>query len=104
MQTTRTLVAAQSAIEAAGYRFDARRSFSEFDADGRERGMAFSVESDRACFGHPMMEIVVDGDHCPQCGDFFPPIARTVHACPKIPQGYGVDPGDCACGNCPEAR
>ena len=24
--------------------------------------------------------------------------------CPKIPQGYGVDPGDCACGNCPEAR
>ena len=26
------------------------------------------------------------------------------HACPKIPQGYGVDPGDCACGNCPEAK
>ena len=24
--------------------------------------------------------------------------------CPKIPQGYGVDPGDCACGNCPEAK
>ena len=24
--------------------------------------------------------------------------------CPKIPQGYGADPGDCACGNCPEAR
>ena len=26
------------------------------------------------------------------------------HSCPKIPQGYGTDPGDCACGNCPEAR
>jgi len=27
--------------------------------------------------------------------------ART---CPKIPQGYGTNPADCACGNCPEAR
>ena len=26
------------------------------------------------------------------------------HSCPKIPQGYSTDPGDCACGNCPEAR
>jgi hypothetical protein len=24
--------------------------------------------------------------------------------CPKIPAGYGTDPRDCACGNCPEAR
>ena len=26
------------------------------------------------------------------------------HSCPKIPQGYGTDPGDCACGNCPEVK
>ena len=31
-------------------------------------------------------------------------VLRQMGACPKIPQGYGVDPGDCACGNCPEAR
>ena len=30
--------------------------------------------------------------------------ASDARTCPKIPQGYGVDPGDCACGNCPEAR
>jgi hypothetical protein len=49
----RTMQEARAKVEAAGFRFDALRSF--VDPDGR--GYAFSVECDRRCFNHPMFEV-----------------------------------------------
>jgi hypothetical protein len=58
MQQTDTMARARKMIEDAGFRFDILRSFAP---EGHRPGYAFSVESDRECFGHPMMEVEVAG-------------------------------------------
>ena len=68
------------------------------DAGGRDvRGIKYSVHAE--CIA----EDVAAGRIVRVSPFAYEPI-DTAHACPKIPQGYGADPGDCACGNCPEAR
>jgi hypothetical protein len=51
-----TLDQAAEMIRDAGYRFDALRSYGP---EPDRPGYAFSVESDRACYGHPYMEVRV---------------------------------------------
>jgi hypothetical protein len=53
-RSTLTRIEAEAVVKAAGFTVDELRSW--FDAEARI-GYVFSVESDRACFGHPLMEV-----------------------------------------------
>lgn len=54
-QDATTMDVAKAAVEAAGFTFDRLRSYVENDG----RGYAFSVESDRSCYGAALYAVAI---------------------------------------------
>ena len=77
MNETRTRKEAEAAIRAAGYRVADARTWFNVETG---RGYVCSVEGDRSCYGHPLMEVrysVEDLDARPYVTECAAPVCNT---------------------------